>query len=184
MCNLNISKVRRISNHDFGQAGADIPTIPCSFILSIKASGVGPLKTPATESAPSHPLHRPVTHNNVPSFDKLQAYLEHGDVQEVDEVTEVIHQQPEVDVAWRLIREGPTHRNQPAVPVPGHHHEEQPQDVHQVCAEGRGGDVPAHQPDRLLAVGPGCGFLPLVYLRLPVSTVCDNSVTWWGWRSG
>lgn len=77
-----------------------------------------------------------MTHNDVPAFDKLQAHLEHGDVQEVDEVAQVIHEEPEVDVVCPLVREGPAHRDQPAVPVPGQHHKEQPQDVHEVWGRG------------------------------------------------
>lgn len=139
--------------------GQIFPRFPCSFILlSIEASGFGPLKVLATESAPSHALHLPVTHNDVPSFDKLQAYLEHRDVQEVDEVAQVIHQQPEVDVVWRLVGKGPTHRNQPAVPAPGHDHKEQPQDVHQVCVEGRGRNMLEHQLEK--GSSPGSFLFP------------------------
>ena len=116
-----------------------------------------------------------MTHNDVPASDKLQAHLEHGDVQEVDEVTQVIHQQPEVDVVQRLIGEGPAHGNQPAVPVPGQHHEEQPQDVHQVC-RGRGGKVLEPQPEKgpssRCVIGMGLSYFHLsIWTFLPALNV-------------
>lgn len=109
----------------------DVLRFPCSFsILSIPASGAL-----AAGSAPSHP-HPAGAHNDVPASDELQAHLEHGDVQEVDEVAQVIHQQPEVDVVCVWIGR-PSARDQPAAPVPGQHHREQPQDVH-IRSAGRG----------------------------------------------
>ena len=75
-------------------------------------------------------------HHDVPAPDELQAGLEDQDIQDVDGVAQVVGQQPQVDVAGGLVGEGPAHRDQPHVPVPGHGDEEQPQHVHQVCATG------------------------------------------------
>ena len=124
--------------------------------------------------------HLSVTHNDVPASDKLQTQLEHGDVQEVDEVTQVIHQQPEVDVVRHLVGEGPAHGNQPAVPVPGQHHEEQPQDVHQACGGGRGRNMLERQPEKGSSPWDegGAFFFPLVCLHFPTSTICGPSVIW------
>lgn len=99
-----------------------------------------PPRPPPRPRWPHRPLPLPGPHNDVSPSDKLQAYLEHSDVQEVDEVAHIVHQQPQVDIVQRLVGEGPAHGNQPAVPVPGQHHEEQPQDVHQVCGGARGWD--------------------------------------------
>ena len=175
VCNSNVSKMCETHNHAAEQARADVLRFPTPFsFLSIPASGAL-----AAGSAPSHPLPNPaVTHNDVPASDKLQAHLEHGDVQEVDEVAQVIHQQPEVDVARRLIGEGPAHGNQPAVPVPGQHHEEEPQDVHQVCRgggrEGAGasaGEGPLASPsDR-----DGAFLFPLISLHFLTSPKCGPS---------
>lgn len=66
------------------------------------------------------------THYDVSSSDELQAGLKDNDVQQVDEVTQVVHEQPVVDIGWRLVGEGPADGDQPAVPVPGQNNKEQP----------------------------------------------------------
>lgn len=66
------------------------------------------------------------THYDVSSSDELQAGLKDNDVQQVDEVTQVVHEQPVVDIGRRLVGEGPADGDQPAVPVPGQDNKEQP----------------------------------------------------------
>lgn len=75
-------------------------------------------------------------HHDVSSPDKLQPGLHDQDVQDVDEVTGVVGQQPQVDVFGGLVRESPADRDQPHVPVPCCHHEEQPDHIDQVCGGG------------------------------------------------
>ena len=72
------------------------------------------------------------TDHDVSGAYELQARLEHHDVQDVDEVAGVVGQEPEVQVLRRLIGKGPPHWDQPHVPVPRSHHQEQPEDVDQV----------------------------------------------------
>lgn len=69
------------------------------------------------------------TDHDVSPTDELQPGLEDEDVCDVDEVTGVVHQQPQVDVLRCLIGERPADRDQPHIPVPGCHHEEQPDDI-------------------------------------------------------
>lgn len=90
---------------------------------------------PTAVSAQWDAMHA-ATHYYVSPPHKLQAGLKNDDVQQVDEVAEVVHEQPEVDVGWRLVGEGPADGDQPAVPVPGQDNEEEPQHIHQVCAQG------------------------------------------------
>lgn len=78
----------------------------------------------------------PATHNDVSPLHKLQPGLKDEDVQQINEITEVVHQQPVVDVCWSLVGESPADRDQPAIPVPGHDNEEQPQHIHQICTGG------------------------------------------------
>lgn len=59
------------------------------------------------------------THHYVPSTDKLQPRLEDGDVQNVNEVTQVVGQQPVINVVWSLVGEGPADWDEPCIPVPG-----------------------------------------------------------------
>lgn len=70
------------------------------------------------------------THHYVPSTDKLQARLEDGDVQDVNEVTQVVGQQPVINVVWSLVGEGPAHWDEPRVPVPRQSDQKHPQHVH------------------------------------------------------
>lgn len=63
-------------------------------------------------------LQRP-THHYVPSPNKLEPRLEDGDVQDVNEVTQVVGQQPVVNVVGRLVGEGPADWDEPHIPVPG-----------------------------------------------------------------
>lgn len=76
-----------------------------------------------------------MTHHDVPAADKLQARLEDGDVQDVNEVAQVVGEEPVVNVAWRLVGKGPAHRDEPGVPVPRQGDQQHPQNVHQVCRE-------------------------------------------------
>lgn len=62
-------------------------------------------------------LQRP-THHDVPSTNELESWLENGDVQDVNEVTQVVGQQPVVNVVWSLVGEGPADWDEPCVPVP------------------------------------------------------------------
>lgn len=71
-------------------------------------------------------------HHYVSSTDELQARLEDGHVQDVDEVTQVVGQQPVVNVVGGLVGEGPAHRDEPSVPVPRKRDQKHPQHVHQV----------------------------------------------------
>lgn len=87
-------------------------------------------------SCPQWGMQCPATHDDVSSLHELQPGLKDEDVQQVNEVTQVVHQQPVVDVCCSLVGESPADRDQPAVPVPGHDNEEQPQHVHQICAQG------------------------------------------------
>lgn len=70
--------------------------------------------------------------HDVSSADKLQPGLEDEDINDVDEVEGVVGQQPQVDVFGGLVRKRPADGDQPYVPVPRRHHEEQPDDVDQV----------------------------------------------------
>lgn len=71
-----------------------------------------------------------ITHNYVTSTDKLQAWLKDGDIQDVNKVTEVVGQQPVVNIIWGLVGEGPANWDEPHIPVPGETHQEHPQDIH------------------------------------------------------
>lgn len=71
--------------------------------------------------------------HDVSSADELQPGLEDEDINDVDEVAGVVGQQPQVDVFRGLVRKRPADGDQPYVPVPRRHHEEQPDDVDQVC---------------------------------------------------
>lgn len=77
------------------------------------------------------------TNHNVSSTDKLQSGLKYENVCDVDEVAGIIYQQPDVNIFWSLVGEGPAHRDQPHVPVPRHHHKKQPYNIDQICWEGR-----------------------------------------------
>ncbi len=61
--------------------------------------------------------------------------LHNEDVENINAITEVIHQQPPVNVLRRLVRESAAHRDQPNIPVPRERHKEQPHHVGQVCEE-------------------------------------------------
>lgn len=76
-----------------------------------------------------------LAHHNVPSSHKLQSGLHNEDVENINAITEVIHQQPPVNVLRRLVRESAAHRDQPNIPVPRERHKEQPHHVGQVCEE-------------------------------------------------
>lgn len=80
---------------------------------------------------------RPLTDHNVPPTDELQPWLEDQDVDDVDEVAGVVGQQPQVDVFGRLVGKRPAHGDQPHVPVPRCHHQEEPQDVDEICRDGK-----------------------------------------------
>lgn len=75
------------------------------------------------------------THHDVSSANELQTRLEDGDVQDVNEVAQVVGQQPVVNIVRRLVGEGPAHGDEPHVPVPREGNQEHPQHVHQVCGE-------------------------------------------------
>lgn len=90
----------------------------------------------SSELVPRGGMQCPATHDDVSPLHELQPGLKDEDVQQINEVTEVIHQQPVVDVCWSLVGESPADRDQPAIPVPGHDNEEQPQHVHQICTQG------------------------------------------------
>lgn len=72
------------------------------------------------------------THHYVPSPHKLEPRLEDGDVQDVNEVTQVVGQQPVVNVVWSLVGEGPADWDEPRVPVPRQGDQQHPQHVHQI----------------------------------------------------
>lgn len=74
-----------------------------------------------------------LTDHDVSSTDKLQSGLEDEDVGDVDEVAGVVDQQPHMDVFGGLVRKRPADGNQPHVPVPRRHNNEEPDDVDQVC---------------------------------------------------
>lgn len=57
-------------------------------------------------------------HHDVPTTDKLQPRLEDSDVQDVNEVTQVVGQEPVVDVVRGLVGKGPADRYEPGIPVP------------------------------------------------------------------
>ena len=76
------------------------------------------------------------SHHNVPAAYELQPRFEEQHVQDVEQVTQVVHGQPHVDVTGSLVWERTAHRDQPDIPVPGQGHEEQPQHVHQVLEGG------------------------------------------------
>jgi len=75
----------------------------------------------------------PSADHDVSSADKLQSGLHDEDVCDVDEVAGVVGQQPQVEVLCCLVGERPTDRDQPHIPVPRRHHEEQPDHVDQIC---------------------------------------------------
>lgn len=72
------------------------------------------------------------SYHDVPSTDKLQPRLEDGDVHDVNEVAQVVGQQPVVNIFCRLVGKGPADWDEPHVPVPGQAHQHHPQHVHQV----------------------------------------------------
>lgn len=72
------------------------------------------------------------SYHDVPSTDKLQPRLKDGDVQDVNEVAQVVGQQPVVNILWSLVGKGPAHWDEPHVPVPGQADQHHPQHVHQV----------------------------------------------------
>lgn len=80
---------------------------------------------------------RPLTDHNVAPTDELQPRLEDQDVDDVDEVAGVVGQQPQVDVFGRLVGKRPAHGDQPHVPVPRRHHQEEPEDVDEICRDGK-----------------------------------------------
>lgn len=69
------------------------------------------------------------THHYVPSTNKLQARLEDADVQDVNEVTQVVSQQPVANIVWSLVGEGAAHWDEPHVPVPRQRDQKHPQDI-------------------------------------------------------
>ncbi len=73
------------------------------------------------------------TDHNVSSTDELQSGLKDEDVSDVDEVTGVVSHQPQVDVLWSLVGKRPADGNQPHVPVPCRHNNEQPEYVETIC---------------------------------------------------
>lgn len=77
------------------------------------------------------------TDHDVSSADELQSGLEDQDVGDVDEVAGVVGQQPQVDVLWGLVGKRPADGDQPHVPVPRRHNEEEPDDVDQICGGGK-----------------------------------------------
>lgn len=97
---------------------------------------LGVMGGPRSQSPAVGRSDRAATHYYVSSLDELQPGLKDEDVQQIDKVTEVVHEQPAVDVCRCLVGESPADGDQPAVPVPGHDNEEQPQHIHQICAQG------------------------------------------------
>jgi len=87
-------------------------------------------------ASPSGGVQHVATHYYISPPHELQPGLKDEDVQQIDEVAEVVHEQPAVDVCRRLVGESPADGDQPAVPVPGDDNEEQPQHVHKICARG------------------------------------------------
>lgn len=69
-------------------------------------------------------------HHYVSSTNKLQAWLENRDVQDVNKVTQVVGHQPVVDITRSLIGEGPADWDEPNVPVPGQGNQEHPKHIH------------------------------------------------------
>lgn len=80
-------------------------------------------------------------YHNISSAYKLQAGLKDQDVGDVNKVTGVVHKKPPVDVVCSLVGEGPAHWDQPHIPVPRHHHKEQPHHVDKVYRETRGTNI-------------------------------------------
>lgn len=125
------------SPDSYGERASELSSEPAAP-MSLRGMGMG-----GPHSCPQCPrgMQCPATHDDVSSLHELQPGLKDEDVQQVDEVTQVVHQQPAVDVCCSLVGESPADRDQPAVPVPGHDNEEQPQHVHQICTQGQ----PHHQ---------------------------------------
>lgn len=98
------------------------------------------------ELVPIGGMQCPATHDDVSPLNELQPGLKDEDVQQINEVAEVVHQQPVVDVCWSLVGESPADRDQPAVPVPGHDNEEQPQHIHQICTQETAPDQLGRHP--------------------------------------
>lgn len=76
-------------------------------------------------------------YHNVPMLHKLHSGLKGQDVQNIDGITEVVNQQPHMDVIRCLIRKRPTHRNHPRIPVKGQRHTKQPKYIDQIYGEYR-----------------------------------------------
>lgn len=73
-----------------------------------------------------------ISHHYVPSMNKLQPRLEDGDVQNVNEVTEVVGQQPIINVVWRLVGKGPANWDEPHIPIPCQTDQQHPQHIQEV----------------------------------------------------
>lgn len=75
------------------------------------------------------------TDHDVSPADELQSGLEDEDVGDVDEVAGVVGQQPQVDVFGGLVGKRPADGDQPHVPVPCRHDDEQPDHIDQICGD-------------------------------------------------
>lgn len=91
---------------------------------------------------------RPLTDHDVAPTDELQPWLEDQDVDDVDEVAGVVGQQPQVDVFGRLVGKRPAHGDQPHVPVPCCHHQEEPEDVDEICRDGKSSSLQSQRSQK------------------------------------